>query len=103
MRRLLHDEQLARVVLAGFLHDLPHQLTLIRQGLDRHDADALRIQAHTLRGASATVSAYRLQEIASAMEHTLSAGDLDGCAVLYGDARDAFDDFRMAVRDGGWV
>ena len=49
------DKGLARKVIAGFLNDVPQQLRTLKNRLEAGDAQGARLQAHTLKGAAATV------------------------------------------------
>jgi HPt (histidine-containing phosphotransfer) domain-containing protein len=82
LRRLSDDQQLARTVLATFLADAPSQLHTLRKCLDASDAKRVRLQAHTLKGASATVAADGLRAITQKMEAAGEAGKLDPCNEL---------------------
>jgi HPt (histidine-containing phosphotransfer) domain-containing protein len=81
---------MAGMVLRGFLKDVPSQLHSLRGGLSAADAPGVRMQAHALKGASATVAAEGLCAIAGAMERAGSAGHLDQCSELLLQAADEF-------------
>jgi CheY-like chemotaxis protein/HPt (histidine-containing phosphotransfer) domain-containing protein len=76
MARLMDDEELASVVLGGFLDDAPKQVQALRDALASGDGPAASRQAHTLKGASAAVGGGSLQAVASQMEQSAAAGDL---------------------------
>ena len=97
------DRQLAGIVVHGFLEDAPTQLSRLRERLDEEDADGFRSQAHTLRGASATVAADGLRAIAEAMELAGKAGQLDQCAELLPRAVQEFQLYKSTLERAGWV
>ena len=101
--RLMGDRQLAGVVLRGFLDDTPAQLNILRKRLDENDAAGARMQAHTLKGASATVSAERLSADAAAMEQAVIEGHLGRCGELLPRAAGEFERFRSTVERDGWA
>ena len=101
--RLMGDRQLAGVVLRGFLDDTPAQLNILRKRLDENDAAGARMQAHTLKGASATVSAERLSADAAAMEQAVIEGQLGRCGELLPRAAGEFERFRSTVERDGWA
>jgi PAS domain S-box-containing protein len=103
LERLMEDRELAATVLEGFVRDGPVQLRQLRSRLDNQDAPGVRLQAHTLKGAAATVSAEALSEIAMAMEWAATAGLLDDCRGLLPLAIDEFERFKTAVELDGWV
>jgi HPt (histidine-containing phosphotransfer) domain-containing protein len=101
--RLMGDRQLAGVVLRGFLDDTPTQLSALSKRLDEDDAAGARLQAHTLKGSSATVAAERLNAVAAAMEQAVIDGQLGRCAELLPRAAEEFERFRNTLERDGWV
>jgi len=77
MARLMDDEELARIVIEGFLKDMPRQIELLRCCLETGDAPGAERQAHTIKGASANVGGETLRAVASEMEIATRAGDLN--------------------------
>ncbi len=75
--RLMEDENLARRVAAGYLEDIPLQIKVLREYLQSGDVANAERQAHTIKGASATVGGEALREVAFDMEKAARAGDLD--------------------------
>ena len=61
------------------------------------------MQAHTLRGAAATVSAESLHAIALAMERAGAAGELQRCGELLPRAVEEFERFKSTLKRTGWV
>jgi PAS domain S-box-containing protein len=80
MARLMDDEYLARVVVEGFLEDIPKQIAALKGYLETGDVASAERQAHTIKGASANVGGERLREAAFKMEKATKAGDLDAAA-----------------------
>ena len=76
LARLMDDEDLARVVVSGFLVDAPQQVEALKDALATADGPAALRQAHTLKGASAAVGGEALRAVASEMEQAASADDL---------------------------
>jgi len=103
LRRLMGDRYMAGIVLKGFLQDVPTQLNNLRARLEEADASGVRMQAHALKGASATVAAEGLCAIAGAMERTGSTGGLDQCTDLLAHAVDEFDRLRNTLERTGWA
>jgi PAS domain S-box-containing protein len=103
LRRLRGDRRLARIALQGFLQDVPAQLNNLRMRLEESDAPGLRAQAHALKGAAATVAAEGLRAIATAMERTTSAAELESCGELLPRALQEFERFRATLERTGWV
>ena len=76
MVRMMDDENLARVVIGGFLQDLPRLIEALRGDLESGDVLRTERQAHTIKGASANVGGEALRAVAFEMEKAARAGDL---------------------------
>jgi HPt (histidine-containing phosphotransfer) domain-containing protein len=76
MNRVMNDEELARVVIAGFLGDLAGQIKQLKSYAAAGEARNVEQQAHRIKGASATVGGEALRAVAAAMEQAGKAGDL---------------------------
>jgi PAS domain S-box-containing protein len=100
--RLMDDRELAGAVVKGFLADAPLQLKQLIARLDEDDVAGTKMQAHTLKGSAATVSAEALHAVALAMETAASAGQLDRCRDLLTSAIDEFERFKRTVEDDRW-
>ena len=103
LERLGGDRQLAGIVLKGFLENMPTQLSNLRKVLDGADTPGTRFQTHTMKGASATVSAEGLREVVVEIERAGNAGQWDLCGTLLPQAEEAFDHFKSTLEHTGWV
>ena len=103
LRRLMDDRELAGALLKGFLNGAPAQLKHLRERLADSDVPGLRLEAHTLKGAAATVAAEALRLAALAIETAATAGQLDNCRSLLRRATSEFDRFKTTVERDGWV
>jgi HPt (histidine-containing phosphotransfer) domain-containing protein len=103
LRRLLGDRQLAGKVVQVFLKDAPSQLNKLCERLGEADAHGIRLQAHTLAGAAATVAADGLRAIAAEMELAGAAGQLDRCGELLTRAGEEFRRYMSALERNGWI
>ena len=101
--RLMGDRRLARIVLKGFLEDVPSHLDHLRRRLDGADRAGASSQAHALKGAAATVGAEDLHAVALEMERAGAAGRLDRCGQLLPRAVEEFERFRSALKRAGWA
>ena len=103
LERLMGDRELAGIVLNGFLEDAPSQLSKLRKAIDESDLPGIRMQAHTLKGSSATVGAERLRAVAISMEQAVKASELERLAELLPKAVEELQLFDAALRRDGWV
>jgi CheY-like chemotaxis protein/HPt (histidine-containing phosphotransfer) domain-containing protein len=74
--RLEGDNELAQIVFAAFVEDIPSQIRALKDLVKSGDAPGAARQAHSIRGAAANVGGERLRALASEMETAADAGDL---------------------------
>jgi CheY-like chemotaxis protein len=103
LSRLIGDRQLAGTILRGFLQDFPALLHQLRQRLDQAGGPGAALQAHSLKGAAAAVSAGGLHDLAHAMEQAGKSGQLDDFDELLPRTLDEFEQFQIALRHAGLV
>ncbi|MEI6385655.1 MAG: response regulator, partial [Spirochaetota bacterium] len=77
LSRTMNDEELMADLLESYLGELSSQLGDLFEALDAGEAGRVGSFAHRLKGASASVSALRLVETASAIEKAGKAGNLE--------------------------
>jgi CheY-like chemotaxis protein len=82
VNRIVGDEASAKMLVHDFNAHLPEDLARLQDALRRADAPALRLEAHSLKGAAANLSALRLAHTASDLESLAAAGDLARAAQL---------------------
>ncbi len=99
MNRVMNDEELARVVIEGFLGDLPGQIMQLKNYAAAGDAHLVEQQAHRIKGASATVGGEALRAVAAAMEQAGKAGHLDAIKARITDLDAQFDALKDAMKD----
>jgi CheY-like chemotaxis protein/HPt (histidine-containing phosphotransfer) domain-containing protein len=99
MDRLMGDQELARIVMDGFLEDAPRLIEALRSALDLGDAAAAIRGAHTIRGASATVGGEALRAVASEMEKAATAGDFDAVRARLPDLESELGRLRTAMSE----
>jgi len=82
LQRLMGDRDLEKIILGAFLEEIPQQIAeLKREIADKNPVNA-RIQAHTIKGASANLAADALRRAAHEAEILAEKGDLDGMNIL---------------------
>ena len=99
MIRLMDDEVLVRVVVDGFLEDAPRQIEALKVCLAAGDASGAIRQAHTIRGASATVGGDALSAVAQQMEKVATSGDLEAVRDHLPDLEYEFGRMHAAMRE----
>jgi HPt (histidine-containing phosphotransfer) domain-containing protein len=84
-------------ILGEFLEDVPRQLQALRAAFDDGELDAVRRQAHTVKGASANVGAEALRGAAYAVECAAAEGDAVAAAALADGVVREFERLRERV------
>ena len=99
MNRVMDDTELARVVLNGFLGEMPDQIAQLKNHLAVGDAHLVEQQAHKIKGASGTVGGEALRAVAWAMEQAGKAGDLAAARARVSDLDTQFDALKTALEN----
>ena len=76
------DKEAANEIIAEYVADAPRQVAALHEGRGGDDADAVRRQAHTLKGTSANVGAAALRAAAYDVERAAAAGDFEAARGL---------------------
>ena len=103
LARLMGDKILACKVVAGFLNDVPQQLLTLKTRLEAGDAKGVRLQAHTLKGAAATVSAEVLRTVSHEAENAAASGELNRVSALLPRLQEQFERLKAVVKQSGWI
>jgi two-component system sensor histidine kinase/response regulator len=75
MNRMMNDEEMARMVIEGFLEDMPVQIKQLKGYAAAGDTQHVEQQAHKIKGASATVGGEALRAVAEALEQAGKTGN----------------------------
>ena len=101
--RLSGDQAFAREIVAGFLSDAPSQLRALQQLIEAGDVQAAALQAHSLKGAAATVSAPAVSKLSFQIEQALTAGNLSHAVCLLNQLAQQFERLRTVLAQSGWM
>ncbi len=99
MVRLMDDNELAHLVAAGFLDDIPAQITVLKEFLAAGDALSAMRQAHGIKGAAGSMGANRFMNAASLIETEAKAGNLDAVSAGMADFEAQFDALKSALEN----
>jgi two-component system sensor histidine kinase/response regulator len=77
VERLMGDQDLALVIVAGFLEDMHKQFVSLHAYVEAADHAAVQRLSHTIKGAAANVGASLLREAAHEMEKVARTGDME--------------------------
>ena len=80
LKEVLEDE--FGVLINTYLTDAKFRLQLIQNGINNQDYEAVRLAAHSLKGASANLGALILAQLCEKLEHDCKVGQTQGCDIL---------------------
>jgi PAS domain S-box-containing protein len=100
--RMMGDEELGKVIMAGFVGDIPTQINRLKSALENREISDARIHAHTIKGASANVGAVGLRKVALEIEMAAKNGEMDKASALFPSIEHQFDQFQDALVKVGW-
>ncbi|MFW6081544.1 MAG: Hpt domain-containing protein [Desulfosalsimonas sp.] len=83
MERLEGDLELARQLGEMFLDDSRETMEVIRDRLGENDGEGVSRAAHSIKGASANLSAIRLQGVSAELEKAARENNLSRAAELF--------------------
>ncbi len=95
--RLMGGEALAAKVTTVFINTFPDLMTELRRALDAGDAGIAQRQAHSIKGAAASVGADALSALAHEMEMAAKEGKLETVRTQLTPLQTAFDAYHAAV------
>ncbi len=99
IERLAGDEDLAGEIVDDYLDSIPRTMEALKEALQDGDRAKIEHQAHSMKGASATVGAGILYAIAAQLEQAGKAGNLDEAASLISRLDREFVKLKEAIAD----
>lgn len=97
--RMMGDEDLARLVVATFIEDMPRQLAALAQALGTADAPAMQMGAHSIKGAAANVGEPSLRAIAAQLEKLGEDGDLKSAVAVLPELSSIFESLKPHLQN----
>ena len=70
------DQHFLSEVVKGFIENATHQVIIIREAIEKKNADTVAREAHAIKGGAANLTAMALSEAAHVLEKTGKTGDL---------------------------
>jgi CheY-like chemotaxis protein/HPt (histidine-containing phosphotransfer) domain-containing protein len=101
LERMEGNEKLLGVIVETFLDDIPLQIQILKDLLAAGDARGSGRQAHTIKGAAASVSGERLRAVAAKMEAAADAGEMDSFAACVEELEMQFQRLKEAMTSKG--
>ena len=97
LERLMGDNELLKTITEAFLADIPNQIQILSEMLDTGNVDGVERQAHTIKGAAATMGAEVLREEAFKMEQSVTDGDLTIVKNSMKDIKKHFENLKKEI------
>jgi HPt (histidine-containing phosphotransfer) domain-containing protein len=98
----MNHQDLARVVIDGFLEDIPHQIEALQRYVDVKDTAGATGKAHLIKGAAANVGGEQLRSLAFEMEKSGKTGDLEFIAFRMDELNHQFLCLKEAMSAISW-
>jgi HPt (histidine-containing phosphotransfer) domain-containing protein len=95
--RMMDDEEMTQEILAVFLEELPRLIEGLQDYLDAGDRSGVQRQAHTIRGAAATVGGQALRALAFELEQAAQDGNLAAIKAGLNDLMAQFERLKAAI------
>jgi CheY-like chemotaxis protein len=103
LARLMGDQGLAARLIEVFLDDAPQRLLALKNAIEAGDACGARLQAHTLKGAAATVSAEALRAVCSEVQEAATSGNMLQASAMLPQLQEQFELFQATLKQPGWA
>ncbi|MDM8549975.1 response regulator [Desulfobacterales bacterium HSG2] len=91
LTRIENDERLGRLLMKSFRNDFGQRMKKMRESLKKNDAEDIKLQAHTIKGASANMAAHTLTQLAYQLEKMGETGDISRAISLVDEIERAFE------------
>jgi CheY-like chemotaxis protein/HPt (histidine-containing phosphotransfer) domain-containing protein len=91
---VMGNEVLARRVIRRFVDDMPRQIALLAQAVSEGDAPRVRLMAHSIKGAAASVSGPEMRDASWKLEQQGRDGNLTAAAELLQELSTSFERAR---------
>ena len=98
LERMDNDEEIVSMIIKSFIKFIPQNFNELQEALEKKNAEAIERIGHTIKGASANVSAETMREVALQIEKCGKAGDAAGAAGLFEDLKKELKRFETALQ-----
>ncbi len=93
------DHDFEKELIEIFLTDNEQRLTVLEIAVNGQDADAVKREAHTMKGSCSNMGAQPMQEIAYRLEQSGLSGELGAAVELLSSLKSEFDRTRTYLQD----
>jgi CheY-like chemotaxis protein/HPt (histidine-containing phosphotransfer) domain-containing protein len=97
--RLMGDQELAQLLIKGYIEDIPRQMQALKASLDTEDFESAGRKAHSIKGASANVGGEALRSVAKDIEKACATGDIAAAKEALPELEAQFETLKQAMRE----
>jgi PAS domain S-box-containing protein len=97
------DEDFLKSVINGFLENSTQQFNIISEAIENANAEAVRKEAHAIKGGSANLMAAPLAEAAKQLEEAAAANEIEKLAAIFQTVRAEFKRLENELEPAGSV
>ena len=99
MKRVMDDKELAKTVLDNFLEDIPNQIELLKENINKGDIKEAERIAHSIKGASANIGGEALREIAFRIEKLCKENKPEDAVSLLPSLETKFEELKSVIKE----
>ena len=103
LKRLNENHSLLIRLIEVFLSDINIELMQLKEAIDKDDIKNCQLHAHSMKGASANLSAFKLQDMSLGLENAAKENNLDrvknGYKALENATRELIEHFEIYVKN----
>jgi HPt (histidine-containing phosphotransfer) domain-containing protein len=97
MERLEGNQTYLAKLLAICINSTTEHMASLTDAISRQNSSDIRLEAHTIKGASANIGAHVMMKIAESMENAAKSGELTGMEESYLNLKQSFQEFKSVV------
>ncbi|MFH1359666.1 MAG: Hpt domain-containing protein [Candidatus Omnitrophota bacterium] len=94
MERVENDQELLIELIEIFLEDYPGRMKSLKEAATQNDFSLIKDVAHSLKGASANISAKKISSLFLDVEHMAQKNDLSAMGDIYSKLEGLIEDLK---------
>ncbi len=99
MERMLQDQDMADIIIAHYLKDMPAQMKELNKCINDKDINLVQNKSHSIKGAAAMIGAEAFGKIASGIEKDAINGDIDAIRVMQGLLKEKYNELEKLLTE----
>ena len=102
LHRVLDDMEIAIDVINEFTVDIPKQISILKNAIESNDTQLAELQAHSVKGAAANISANKLHLVAYEMEKATASADWSQTSKMIFEMEREYNYLLIALDEDGF-